>query len=156
MSASGPIQNSVVQTSHYTWCLGCTIEWDRISGSGDMGAAASWKDGEHWYILRRVNSEQQPVTTPTNSDEVRVIHEGGTVSAVWAIGNNAICKVYYWSSDITSECETVKFIQERAPKVPVPEVIYSWVDGNLLQPAPGLAELHTRPKRPLYQSITLR
>lgn len=42
-----------------------------------MGAAAAWKDGEHWYILRRVTSEQQLVTTPTNSDEVRLIHEGG-------------------------------------------------------------------------------
>lgn len=44
-------------------------------------------------------------------NEVRLIHEEGTLSAVWAIGKDTICKVYYWSSDITSESETIKFIQ---------------------------------------------
>ncbi|CRL21689.1 Protein kinase-like domain [Penicillium camemberti] len=116
MSSPAPIQNSVVQTSHSTWRLGCTIECDRISGPGDMGAAAAWKDGEHWRHC--------------------------ILSAVWAIGNNAICKVHYWNSDITSESETIKFVQERAPEVPVPEVIYSWVDGNrsflVLKRVPGI------------------
>ncbi|KAJ5201175.1 hypothetical protein N7449_005978 [Penicillium cf. viridicatum] len=89
MSVPAPIQNSVVQTSHSTWRLDCTIECDRISSPGDMGAAAAWKDGEHWYILRRITSEQQLVTMSANLDEVRLIHEGGTLSAVWVIGNNA-------------------------------------------------------------------
>ncbi|CAG8894869.1 unnamed protein product [Penicillium egyptiacum] len=67
---------------------------------------------------------------PANSHDVRLIHEGGTLSAVWAIGNNAICKVHRWSSDTTSESKTIKFIQGKAHQVPVPEVVYSWEDGN--------------------------
>ncbi|KAJ5446744.1 hypothetical protein N7445_001565 [Penicillium cf. griseofulvum] len=141
MPSSVPIRNSVVQISHSTWRLGCTIECDRIAEPDDTCAAA-WKDGEYWYILRLATSEQPPDATPANPHEVRLIHEGGTQSAVWAIGNNALCKVHHWSSDTTSESETIKFVQKKAPQVPVPEVVYSWVDGNrsflVLKRAPGI------------------
>jgi hypothetical protein len=47
-----------------------------------MGAVAAWKDREHWYVLRRVTSKQQFISTPTNPEEVRLIHKVGTQSAV--------------------------------------------------------------------------
>lgn len=115
MSTSVPIRNSVVQTSPSTWRLGCTIECDRTA-EPDETSVAAWKDGEDWYILRLATSEQPLDATPANSHEVRLIHEGGTLSAVWAIGNNAICKVHPWSSDTTSESETIKFVQKWLPK----------------------------------------
>lgn len=139
--SSFPIRNSVTQVSHSTWRLGCTIECNRIAEPDDTCTAA-WKDGEDWYILRHAISEQPPDATPANSQEVRLIHEGGTLSAVWAIGNNAICKVHSWTSDTTSESKTIKFVQENAPQVSIPEVIYSWVDGNrsflVLKRVPGI------------------
>jgi len=129
MSPSIPVRNSVVQVSHSTWRLGCTIECHQAT-EPDETCAAAWKDGEYWYTLRLAKNEQQPDDTPANSNGVRLIHEGGTLSAVWAIGNNAICKVHHWSSDTTSESETIKFVQANTPHVPVPEVIHSWEDGN--------------------------
>ncbi|KAJ5561771.1 hypothetical protein N7461_000532 [Penicillium sp. DV-2018c] len=124
-----------------TWRLGRSIKCERIAEPDDTCAAA-WKDGEYWYILRPATSEQTPHATSANSHEVRLIHEGGTLSAVWAIGNNAICKVHPWSSDTTSESGTIKFVQKKAPQVPVPEVIHSWVDGNrsflVLKRVPGI------------------
>ncbi|KAJ6126091.1 hypothetical protein N7471_010584 [Penicillium samsonianum] len=142
MSVSDPIRNSVVETSHSTWRLGHTIECARLPKPDDRSAIASWKDGDNFYILRLAKSEQLPDATPANSCEVRLIHEGGTLSAVWAIGNNAICKVHHWSPNTTSECDTIKFIQKMVPKVPVPEVINSWVDGDrsflVLKRVPGI------------------
>lgn len=143
-----PIQNSVVQTSPstWTWRLGCTVQCDRVAEPDDTCTAA-WRDGENWYILRPASkqpapSEQSSDTTSTDSHEVRLTHTGGTLSAVRAIGNNAICKVHHWSSDTTSESETIKFVQKMAPQVPVPEVINSWVDGErsflVLKRVPGI------------------
>jgi hypothetical protein len=141
MAASMPIQNSVVEISHSTWRLGCRIECDRITEPDNTSAEAAWRDGEYWYILRSATSEQPHDATPANSREFRLIHEGGTVSAVWAIGNNAICKVHHCGPDNPSESETIEFIQKRAPEVPVPEVIYSWMDGDrsflVLKRVPG-------------------
>lgn len=90
--SSVPIRNSVTKISDSIWRLGCTIECNRTAEPDDTCAAA-WKDGEDWYILRHTTSEQLPDATSANSP-VRLIHEGGTLSAVWAIGNNAICKVH--------------------------------------------------------------
>ncbi|KAJ5697264.1 hypothetical protein N7488_010948 [Penicillium malachiteum] len=124
------------------------MECDRIAEPPSVDTyAATWKDGEHWYILRLAESEKSSDFTLADSPEVRLIHEGGTLSAVWAIGNNAICKVHHCNSNATSESttsesETIKFIQQKAPEVPVPEVIYSWIDGNrsflVLKRVPGI------------------
>ena len=126
--SSVPNRNFITQISHSIWRLGCTIECNRTAEPDDAYAAA-WKDGEDWHTLRHTTSEQVPDATSADSP-VRLIHEGGTLSAVWAIGNNAICEVHPWDPDTTSESETIKFVQEKAPQVPVPEVIYSWVDRN--------------------------
>ncbi|CDM28158.1 Protein kinase-like domain [Penicillium roqueforti FM164] len=112
--SSVPIRNSVTKISDSIWRLGCTIECNRTAEPDDTCAAA-WKDGEDWYILRHTTSEQLPDATSANSP-VRLIHEG--------------------------ESETIKFVQDKAPQVPVPEVIYSWVDGNrsflVLKRVPGI------------------
>jgi serine/threonine protein kinase len=135
-----------VQISPSTWCLGCTVQCDRVAEPDDTCTAA-WRDGEDWYTLRPVSeqpapSEKSPVATPADSHEVSLIHTGGTLSAVWAIGNNAICKVHHWSPDTTSESETIKFVQKMAPQVPIPKVITSWVDGErsflVLKRVPGI------------------
>ncbi|KAJ6180782.1 hypothetical protein N7519_011243, partial [Penicillium mononematosum] len=113
----------------------------------DDTCTSAWRDGENWYILQPASeqpapSEQSPDATPADSHEVRLIHTGDTLSAVWAIGNNDICKVHHWSSDTTSESETIKFVQKMAPQVPIPEVINSWVDRErsflVLKRVPGI------------------
>jgi hypothetical protein len=146
ISAYLGIQDSVVQISPSTWCLGCTVQCDRVAEPDDTCTAA-WRDGENWYTLRPVSdqpasSEKSLDATPADSHEVSLIHTGGTLSAAWAIGNNAICKVHHWSSDTTSESETIKSVQKMAPQVPIPEVITSWVDGErsflVLKRVPGI------------------
>lgn len=52
-------------------------------------------------------------------------------SAVWEIGTNAICKVKTWSDGMERENDTLAFVSSRFPHIPIPEVIYSWVDEQL-------------------------
>ena len=104
----------------------------------DDAYAAAWKDGEDWYSLRHTTSKQVPEATSADSP-VRLIHEGGTLSAVWAIGNNAI---HPRTLIPLQRARPSKFVQEKAFQVPVPEVIYSWVDRNrsflVLKRVPGI------------------
>lgn len=127
MSAPVPIKNSIMQVSPSLWRLGTTMECERVEEPNNLGVAA-WKDGDSWYTLRIASSEQPSEIAATSSSEFCLVHEGGTLSAVWAIGNNAFCKVKYWDSSTTSESETIEFVRRNVPQVPTPEVIYSWVD----------------------------
>ena len=63
-----------------------------------------------------------------SSDELHLVHEGGSSSAVWAIGRQAFCKVKAWNSDMESEDNTISFVKKIAPQIPTPEVIYAWND----------------------------
>jgi aminoglycoside phosphotransferase len=56
------------------------------------------------------------------------VHTLGASSAVWAIGNKAFCKVKSWCPGLESEAQTIKFVKERCPQIPVPEVIYEYID----------------------------
>lgn len=66
--------------------------------------------------------------SPGDGSEAGLVHEGGTSAAVWSIGANALCKVKAWRKGMELESNTIAFIKEKAPEVPVPEVIHTWID----------------------------
>jgi hypothetical protein len=55
---------------------------------------------------------------------MRLIHEAGEESAVWAIGSNVICKVRYIFQGATSEASTLKAIKARQFSFDTPNVLY--------------------------------
>lgn len=126
MSVSVPITNSVTQISPSLWRLG-SMECEKSVEPNRQGLAA-WEDGDFWYTLRAAASESPSEIAAASSSELRLVHEGGTMSAVWAIGDNAFCKVKYWKPETPSESETIEYVRRNAPLVPIPEVIYSWID----------------------------
>lgn len=48
--------------------------------------------------------------------------------SVWLIGTNTFCKVKAWCEGLEPENDTIRIGARKAPCIPVPEVIYSWVD----------------------------
>lgn len=86
------------------------------------------EDGDGWYVIS--STSERPTTVPSyHSNDLPLVHEGGEESAIWAIGSNALCKVHHhWSPDIPPENETIQFVRENAPHVPVPEVLHFWVE----------------------------
>ncbi|KAJ5585077.1 uncharacterized protein N7459_004877 [Penicillium hispanicum] len=141
MPAPAPIKEAVVQVSPLLWRLGSKVECKKIT-EPEQSSLATWKDGDSWYMLQTASSEQPPSIPAPSSNDCRLIHEGGTLSAVWAIGNDAFCKVKKWDFETSSESDAIEFVRKHAPQVPVPEVIYTWMDKDqsflVLKRVPGV------------------
>ena len=64
-------------------------------------AVAAWEEDEYTYILR--NTKDGGIANASfvdSSDELRLVHVGGSSSAVWTIGREAFCKVKAWSPEM--------------------------------------------------------
>ncbi|KAH0372587.1 hypothetical protein KCU65_g1170, partial [Aureobasidium melanogenum] len=95
---------------------------------------ASWQDGDNVIYLLPKPEQTQPVLPhdfPQENLEHHLIHEAGSRNAVWIIGNEAVCKVQAWKEGLQLETETIAFVREQAPTIPIPEVIYSWIDPSI-------------------------
>ena len=128
-----PLNQSIRQISPSRWSIGSLI-CERIETRQATDAvAACWKeeDGESTYILRSIKHDDiAPASSIESSDEVRFVHTGGTLSAVWTIGTDAFCKVKPWNPNLESEDITIAFVKKIAPQIPIPEVIYSWTEND--------------------------
>ncbi|KAJ5786615.1 uncharacterized protein N7503_011827 [Penicillium pulvis] len=122
-----PLQESIIQQSSCHWRLGSMMECHRVT-TPDKSYTAKWKDGDSWYHIGPATAES--ILARAEANDFPLIHKTGNQSAVWAIGNNAICKVHPWVANMTQESEIIQFIRENAPDIPIPEVIHSWVDGD--------------------------
>ncbi|KAJ5578730.1 uncharacterized protein N7459_007694 [Penicillium hispanicum] len=142
ISLHTPIRASITQISPHCWLLGSTVESRLVSEKPSGSYITAWKDSDGWYVISST-SEESPTTPLYPSNELPLVHEGGEESAIWAIGSNALCKVHYhWSPNIPPENETIQFVRENAPHIPVPEVLHFWVEQDrsflILKRAQGL------------------
>lgn len=123
---TSPIRESLYQRSPLLLNLGSRFECYRSATEG--AEVASWQDGESWYNIRSTQPDQPSDGFTLHPDEWLLIHQGGTLSAVWTIGRNAFCKVKDWAPGMVLESDTINFVHQKFPQIPVPKVIYSWID----------------------------
>jgi aminoglycoside phosphotransferase (APT) family kinase protein len=90
-------------------------------------AIADWKDGDSTFYLRKSSANE----LSGGDVEADRIHIGGTSSAVWCLGENAFCKAHAWCEGLELEANTMWFVAENASEVPIPELVYSWIDHDL-------------------------
>jgi hypothetical protein len=106
--------------------MGSSKVCERVTTPNPANAIISWQDnGCTFYLRERIEGD---ILLLEDGLETGLVHEGGTSAAVWSIGANAFCKVKAWREGMELESETIAFIRERAPEVPVPEVIHTWID----------------------------
>jgi hypothetical protein len=123
----------------------------KISSSGtlDMGTAvtcvktqadatplndslASWPDGDSTvHLLPQYTHTAGTNEHSQDKPEHKLIYQAGSGSAVWTLGNQAVCKVHAWKEGIQLESSTLAFIRQHFPTIPIPEVLYSWVDESM-------------------------
>ena len=106
--------------------LGSSKVCQRTTTTIPSNAIVSWEDEEGTFYLRE-RVEDDPLL-PESSIETGLVHQGGTSAAVWSIGTRAFCKVKAWCEGLEAESDTIRFVARKAPCIPIPEVIYSWVD----------------------------
>lgn len=93
---------------------------------GKMDVLASWQDRDKTFILRQQNEYDRSM--PPSSSSAKIIHEAGGCAGVWLFGEDTFCKVKGWCEGREVENETIDFVKRCCPTIPVPEVIYSWID----------------------------
>jgi len=123
-----PLNQSIRRIDHNRWRMG-SLECERIEGTPSTDTLAAWEETGCTYVLQR--TKDGGIACPRfvkPSDEVQLVHEGGSSSAVWAIGSQAFCKVKAWNSAMEPEDETIAFVKKIAPQISTPEVIYTWID----------------------------
>ena len=127
-----PIDQSVKQIGPSRWSIGSLV-CERINNEQYADAVAAWEEDECTYILRKAKDDEiaPPATfAESSSDDLRLVHTGGTESVVWTIGRRVFCKVHHWNPEQESEDKTIAFVKKIAPQISTPEVIHIWIDNG--------------------------
>lgn len=108
-----------------------------------QNSIVSWQDSDSiFHLLPRDDS--LALNLGKGDSAIDRIQECGTGGSVWAIGNEVICKVKGWSEGRQLESSTLEFVREEFPSVPLPEVIYSWVDRRFNRTFLIMKRVHAR------------
>lgn len=133
------ILKSLKEINENTWLIGNLI----LQRFPDSSAKhATWKDEDGSSFILSVAPKPLPTaSTDISSPHIRLIHEAGDASAVWSVGNNAICKARFTMVGITSESTTLRYVQEQKPSFLTPEIFYHGYDSDrnflFLRKVPG-------------------
>ena len=125
VSESNPDENhitkSIKQIDSKTWLVGSRI-LRHLDGPSD---SATWHDDHDStsYELSDADPQHSYNTLPVDTPCIKLIHEAGTQSAVWSIGNNVICKVRKSFHGVTAESDTLEFVRAKHPTFETPKII---------------------------------
>lgn len=93
-------------------------------------ALAKWQDdnGRSFYLeplstTNELMDTRFQITLPL----VEPFHYRNVSASIWRVGG-AYLKAKVWTPGVQSEAENIQFVRDNFPQIPVPEVIYSWVD----------------------------
>ncbi|CZT13887.1 uncharacterized protein RCO7_05100 [Rhynchosporium graminicola] len=120
------IGTSVHRLTPDRWILGSSTVCERSKTTNPIRAIVTWRDGEDTFCLRKLPKRDHPL--PNHKLEAGLIHESGTSAAVWSLGSNTFCKVKAWCEELEAESDTISFVKNIAPSIPLPDVVYSWID----------------------------
>ncbi|KAL9609658.1 MAG: hypothetical protein Q9167_005588 [Letrouitia subvulpina] len=138
-----PCDLSISLLGSNVWSMGSDMLCEN-TGAPVADALSTWKDSDGTWSLRRRTSPLKAITPPPGDSDVNRTYLCGNASAIWLISPNVLCKVKSWIPGLAPEAETIKWVVENCPTIPVPKVIYSWIDEAwqrsfcLMEVAPGV------------------
>lgn len=139
-----PARDSVKRVSPQLWTLGSRFICSRaVAGETSPSSVVSWTDGDSVFSIQP-RDEKSLVSEDRADSAIDRIQECGTGGSLWRLGDEAICKVKSWSDNRQLEAATIEFVVNNCPDVPVPEVLYSWVDQSLNRTYLILKRVHAR------------
>jgi len=116
------IEDSVTRVGPDCWLLGSLYVCE-VTNTATSNAVTSWMHDGKTYQIRKSSEDDSGLSNDSAADR---IHHAGTSAAVWNIGGTFI-KVKAWRSGMQRESDTIHFVKSTS-SVPVPEVVFSWVD----------------------------
>lgn len=132
------INKSIKQIDTDSWLVGHML-LRRYPYQSDIALWNDDQDGSSYSLT------EAPVpyhsTSKIDSPYFKLVHEAGDASAVWSIGNVALCKVRYIEDGVTPESVTLDFVQKQNPSFEIPKVFSHVFDDDIsflfLQRVPG-------------------
>ncbi|CAG9945501.1 unnamed protein product [Clonostachys rosea f. rosea IK726] len=120
------IEWSIGQTGPDQWIIGSKMVCERVQDqeSKPVDALVSWEHESQTFYLRK-RTPQDP-TRKGNTETDKAPGSGGS-AAVWCIGDRHF-KAYAWHGGMELESTNIRFVKDKVPSVPVPDVIYEWTD----------------------------
>ncbi|KAI4158309.1 MAG: hypothetical protein LQ342_007545 [Letrouitia transgressa] len=110
-----------------SWSMGSLMLCEK-AGRTVANVVATWEDSDGTWCLRRRDPPLTATTTPPGDSDVNRTYLCGNAAAMWLISPNVLCKVKGWIPGVTPEADTVKWVAKNCPNIPVPNIIYSWID----------------------------
>jgi hypothetical protein len=137
------------------WTLGTSVICAKV-GAHDMhprNSLVSWQDGKSTFHL--LPRDESLLTNLSEGDSaIDLIQECGTNGSIWGIGNEAICKVKGWCEERQLEASTIDFVRDNFPSIPLPEVLYSWIDRPINRTFLILKRVHARTLNAAWPSLS--
>ncbi|KAL9612495.1 MAG: hypothetical protein Q9167_002926 [Letrouitia subvulpina] len=143
-----PCECSIGYLGHGSWSIGSSLICKKEDDSTNTDSLTTWnntdgtKDGT-WHLQRRDPPLKATITPPGDSDFQRE-YVCGNAAAIWRISPNVLCKVKSWVPGITPEADIIMWVAKNCPNIPVPKVIYGWIDRDwqrsfcLMEVMPGV------------------
>ncbi|KAH6677628.1 hypothetical protein B0J14DRAFT_651524 [Halenospora varia] len=129
LTQSPRIRQSLVCTSLGAWSLGTFMLCEEFtSEDSPYDALATWEDSGKKYCLRR---RRTPITTRTPPDgdyDTGSFHKFGETVCHWELSPNVFVKAKAWAPGLTLEMETITWVRQTFPEIPVTKGIYGWAD----------------------------
>jgi hypothetical protein len=126
---SPSIETSIRKLHKDCWLIGSVMICER-NGIETEDCIASWIDesGATFHLREENNHVFESVDASCSAQDR--VHFAGTSAAVWKIGG-VYFKVKSHISLMEKEADIISFVQSKAPAIPLPVVIHTWVDEPL-------------------------
>jgi Phosphotransferase enzyme family len=124
-----PIQKSVVKLDERLFRLGSSTICEECEESNTVEPSsilASWQDSGKTFIIRKETALEHDM--PPSSPLANQVYDAGTSAGSWLLGNDTFCKVRAWCEGMEAESDTIHFVKTHCPSIPLPEVIFTWID----------------------------
>ncbi|KAJ2904551.1 hypothetical protein MKZ38_007750 [Zalerion maritima] len=110
---SPPIADSITRISPSRWILGSSMICERVTNPAPKPANAiiDWQDGGDTFYLRKRAAN----------------HLSGGDAGIDRMHVGGLQQLF----GLELEANTIRFVEEKTSEVPVPEVVYSWIDHDL-------------------------
>ncbi|KAG9686116.1 hypothetical protein KCU95_g11916, partial [Aureobasidium melanogenum] len=119
-----PIESSICQIGENRWLIGhdhiCEL---REPSSSNDESIYHWQDPAGRTFQIRYTSS----TLATSPTLIPPFYSAGGAAAVWEFAG-LIWKVKSWTTGIEHEAQTIGFVKDTFPSIPVPEIICHWTD----------------------------
>ncbi|THY12739.1 hypothetical protein D6D02_05032 [Aureobasidium pullulans] len=156
-----PCRESITESSPNVLTLGTSVNCVRtpLASPPPRNTLLSWHDGDFiFHLLPRCQSTANLIDSSLQLQDSLPMHEliydAGSSSGVYSLGNEIVCKVKGWKEGMQLESETIAFVREHFPTIPVPEILYTWIDKSINRSFDIMKRVHARTLDKAWMDLT--